>query len=249
MTSAAEPGRPAAEPGAAPGRLAPDGVRQMFDRIAPRYDLLNRLMTAGLDRRWRALAADVSEARPGDRVLDCCTGTGDLAMELAERVGAAGEVTALDFSDEMLAQAREKSRGAAAPVRVVAGDALALPFEDDAFAAATVAFGVRNLDDLDRGLAEMARVVRPGGRVVILEITTPRRLRRFYGLWFDHVVPQLGRLVARDRAAYTYLPASVRRFPEPPQLAARMSAAGLAEIGWRRLAGGIVALHHGRVRA
>ena len=248
MTSAAEPGRAAPDPGATTGRLAPDGVRRMFDRIAPRYDLLNRLMTAGLDRRWRALAADVAEVRPGGRVLDCCTGTGDLALELARRVGPQGEVTALDFSEEMLVRARDKARHAPAPIRIVAGDALALPFEDDAFEAATVAFGVRNLDDLDRGLAEMARVVRPGGRVVILEITTPRRLRRFYAMWFDHVVPQLGRLVARDRAAYTYLPASVRRFPGPPELAARMSTAGLRDIGWRRLAGGIVALHHGRVR-
>ena len=126
-------------------------------------------------------------------------------------------------------------------------DALALPFPGDTFDAATVAFGIRNVADLDLGLAEMARVVRPGGRVVILEITTPARLRRFYGLWFDRVVPRLGRLLGRDGAAYSYLPASVRRFPEPWELAARMAAAGLADVRWRPLAGGIVALHHGRV--
>jgi demethylmenaquinone methyltransferase/2-methoxy-6-polyprenyl-1,4-benzoquinol methylase len=126
-------------------------------------------------------------------------------------------------------------------------DALDLPFPDDEFDAATVAFGIRNVADLDRGLAEMARVVRPGGRVVVLEITTPARLRRFYGVWFDRVVPWLGRLLGRDGAAYSYLPASVRRFPEPPLLAARMAAAGLREVRWRPLAAGIVALHHGRV--
>ncbi|MEW6583654.1 MAG: bifunctional demethylmenaquinone methyltransferase/2-methoxy-6-polyprenyl-1,4-benzoquinol methylase UbiE [Actinomycetota bacterium] len=237
------------DPGVVAGRLAPDGVRQMFDRIAPRYDLLNRLMTMGLDRRWRALAADLSEARPGHRVLDSCTGTGNLALELASRVGPEGEVVALDFSEEMLRHAREKLDSARAPMQFIAGDALALPFPDDAFDAATVAFGVRNLDDLDRGLAEMARVVRPGGRVVILEITTPQRLRPFYAFWFDRVVPQLGRLVARDRAAYTYLPASVRRFPAAPELARRMEAAGLAEVEWRGLCAGMVVMHHGRVPA
>ena len=246
MTSAADPPR-TTDPSS--GRLPAEGVRQMFDRIAPRYDLLNRLMTAGMDGRWRALAADVSEARPGDVVLDSCTGTGDLALELASRVGPDGEVVGVDFSEAMLEHAREKAHTGRAPMRFLQGDALALPFADDAFDAATVAFGVRNLSDLDRGLAEMARVVRPGGRVVILEITTPSRMRRFYGFWFDSVVPWLGRLVARDKAAYTYLPASVRRFPGPPELAGRMVAAGLSEVGWRRLSGGIVALHHGRVPA
>jgi demethylmenaquinone methyltransferase/2-methoxy-6-polyprenyl-1,4-benzoquinol methylase len=239
--------RTATEAGHRTGRLPADGVRQMFDRIAPRYDLLNRLMTAGLDRRWRRLAAEVAALPDGGSALDSCTGTGDLALELARRVGPRGDVTALDFAERMLDRAREKCAAAAAPVSVVAGDALDLPFPDGRFDAVTVAFGIRNVADLDRGIAEMARVVRPGGRVVILEITTPRRLRRFYTLWFDRVIPQLGRLVARDRAAYTYLPASVRRFPTPPELGARMSAAGLTDVRWRRLAGGIVALHHGTV--
>jgi demethylmenaquinone methyltransferase/2-methoxy-6-polyprenyl-1,4-benzoquinol methylase len=218
----------------------------MFDRIAPRYDLLNRAMTAGLDGRWRRAAAAAADLAAGDRALDVCTGTGDLAFALADRVTASGEVVGVDFAERMLERAREKA-GARPGVRFEVADALALPFGDDAFDAATVAFGIRNVDDLDRGLAEMARVVRPGGRVVILEITTPARMRRFYEVWFDRVVPRLGRLLGRDAAAYSYLPASVRRFPPPPELAARMAAAGLRDVRWRPLAFGIVAIHHGRV--
>lgn len=232
---------------AAPGRLPAGEVRAMFDRIAPRYDLLNRTMTAGLDGRWRRAAAAAADLAAGDRALDCCTGTGDLALELADRVTPAGAVTGVDFSPQMIARAQEKARLRGAPVDFQVGDALDLPFPDDGFDAATVAFGIRNVADLDRGLSEMARVVRPGGRVVVLEITTPAHLRRFYGLWFDRVVPQLGRVLGRDGAAYSYLPASVRRFPEPRELAARMAAAGLRDIRWRPLAAGIVALHHGRV--
>jgi demethylmenaquinone methyltransferase/2-methoxy-6-polyprenyl-1,4-benzoquinol methylase len=228
------------------GTLPADDVRRMFDRIAPRYDLLNRLMTAGLDRTWRRAAAAAADVAAGERALDCCTGTGDLALDLAQRT-AGGEVVGLDASPRMLELARRKAERAGARATFVEGDACALPFPDDAFDAATVAFGARNLPDLDRGLAEMVRVVRPGGRVVVLEITTPRHLRAFYRLWFDRVVPRLGALVARDRAAYSYLPASVRRFPEPPELAARMAAAGAREIRWRTFAGGIIALHHGRV--
>jgi demethylmenaquinone methyltransferase / 2-methoxy-6-polyprenyl-1,4-benzoquinol methylase len=218
----------------------------MFDRIAPRYDLLNRAMTAGLDGRWRRAAAAAADLAAGDLALDVCTGTGDLALELAHRTTPSGEVVGVDFAEEMIARARAKAARRGSAARFAAADALALPFDDGAFDAATVAFGVRNLDDLDAGLAEMARVVRPGGRVVVLEITTPARLRRFYGLWFDRVVPRLGRVLGRDGAAYAYLPASVRRFPEPPELAARMEAAGLRDVRWRTLAGGIVALHRGR---
>jgi demethylmenaquinone methyltransferase/2-methoxy-6-polyprenyl-1,4-benzoquinol methylase len=228
------------------GTLPADDVRRMFDRIAPRYDLLNRLMTAGLDRTWRRAAAAAADVAAGERALDCCTGTGDLALDLAERA-VGGEVVGLDASPRMLELARAKAAAAGQNATFVEGDACALPFEDDTFDAATVAFGARNLPDLDRGLAEMARVVRPGGRVVVLEITTPRHLRPFYRLWFDRVVPRLGALVARDRAAYSYLPASVRRFPEPPELAARMAAAGVRDVRWRTFAGGIIALHHGRV--
>jgi demethylmenaquinone methyltransferase / 2-methoxy-6-polyprenyl-1,4-benzoquinol methylase len=230
----------------ASGRLPAGEVRAMFDRIAPRYDLLNRAMTAGLDGRWRQAAAAAADVAAGDRALDVCTGTGDLAFALADRVTAFGEVVGVDFAERMLELARAKGEGRPG-VRFEAADALALPFADAAFDAATVAFGIRNVDDLDRGIAEMARVVRPGGRVVILEITTPARMRRFYELWFDRVVPRLGRLLGRDGAAYAYLPASVRRFPGPPELAARMAAAGLHDVRWRPLAFGIVAIHHGRV--
>jgi demethylmenaquinone methyltransferase/2-methoxy-6-polyprenyl-1,4-benzoquinol methylase len=233
--------------GSAPGRLPAVEVQAMFDRIAPRYDRLNRAMTLGLDGRWRRAAAAAADLAAGDRALDCCTGTGDLALALAERVTPSGAVVGVDFAEEMLVRARAKAGARGATVDFRQADALDLPFPDDAFDAATVAFGIRNVSDLDRGIAEMTRVVRPGGRVVILEITTPARLRRFYELWFDRAVPQLGRLLGRDGAAYSYLPASVRRFPEPPALAAHMAAAGLADVRWRRLAGGIIALHHGRV--
>jgi demethylmenaquinone methyltransferase/2-methoxy-6-polyprenyl-1,4-benzoquinol methylase len=232
---------------AEPGRLPADEVRAMFDRIAPRYDLLNRAMTLGIDGRWRAAAAAAADLAAGGHALDVCTGTGDLAFALEQRVTALGEVTGIDFSPEMIDRAREKAAERRSAARFVVGDALALPFDDDSFDAATVAFGIRNVADLDGALAEMARVVRPGGKVVILEITTPARLRAFYGLWFDRVVPRLGRMLGKDGAAYSYLPASVRRFPEPPALAAHMADAGLTDIRWRLFAAGIVALHHARV--
>ena len=230
------------------GTLRPAEVRAMFDRIAPRYDLLNRTMTAGLDGRWRRAAAAAADLAAGDRALDVCCGTGDLTLELADRTTPSGRAVGVDFAEEMVARARDKAarRWSAAEFQVA--DALALPFDDGAFDAATVAFGIRNVADLDAGLAEMARVVRPGGRVVVLEITTPAHLRRFYGVWFDRAIPRLGRVLGRDGAAYAYLPASVRRFPEPPELAGRMAAAGLTDVRWRGLAGGIVALHHGAVR-
>jgi demethylmenaquinone methyltransferase/2-methoxy-6-polyprenyl-1,4-benzoquinol methylase len=209
----------------------------MFDRIAPVYDVMNHVMTAGLDRRWRKLAAE-EVVWPGDRVLDACCGTGDLAVA-AERRG--GRVVGLDFSERMLERARKKS-GA---VEWVQGDALALPFGDGEFDAATVGFGVRNLADLEGGLRELARVLRPGGKVAVLEITRPRGiLRPFFRLWFDGVVPVLGRVLPGGEA-YTYLPASVRRFPGPDDLSALLEAAGFGEVRYRLLGGGIVALHVG----
>ncbi len=220
----------------------------MFDRIAPRYDLLNRAMTMGLDRSWRRQAAALADLAAGDRALDVCTGTGDLALELAARTTAKGQVVGLDVSPEMLERAREKASARGDDVRFEVGDATDLPYADDAFDAVTVAFGVRNLASLDRGLAEMARVVRPGGRMVVLEISTPRRLQHFYRLWFDRLVPALGATLGRDGAAYSYLPASVRRFPDPATLAERMHDSGLGDVHWRPLAGGIVTLHWGRVR-
>ena len=231
-----------------PGRLPAGEVQAMFDRIAPRYDLLNRVMTAGLDRRWREAAAAAADVAAGDSALDVCTGTGDLAFALARRVTPSGRVVGADFAGNMLERARLKGAGRPEHVEFVQADALALPFADDEFDGATVAFGIRNVSDLGTGLGEMARVVRPGGRVVILEITTPQRLRTFYELWFDRVVPLLGKLLGRDGAAYGYLPASVKRFPEPPALAAAMVEAGLEDVRWQLFAGGIIALHYGRVR-
>jgi demethylmenaquinone methyltransferase/2-methoxy-6-polyprenyl-1,4-benzoquinol methylase len=219
------------------GTLPADGVRSMFDRIAPVYDLMNRLMTAGLDQRWRRLTVS-AVVSPGDRVLDACCGTGDLALA-ASRAGAT--VTGLDFAGRMLERARRKS----AAVEWVQGDVLALPFPAGAFDAATVGFGIRNVDDLGAGLRELARVLRPGGRLGILEITRPSgALRPFFRLWFDVLVPLAGRLLPGGRA-YTYLPASVRRFPGPEDLAELMRQAGFTGIAYRRLAGGIVALHTG----
>jgi demethylmenaquinone methyltransferase/2-methoxy-6-polyprenyl-1,4-benzoquinol methylase len=234
--------RPA--PAADRGTLPEPEVRAMFDRIARVYDLINSVMTAGLHHQWRRRAADLANVSPGDRVLDVATGTGDLAIELAERVTPGGQVIGSDFSEEMLALARKKAPG----LRFEWGNALELPYEDGAFAASTVGFGARNFSDLDRGVAEMARVVKPGGRVVILEITTPQKppLSTFFRLWFDRIVPLIGKL-AGDSQAYDYLPNSVKRFPEPPGLAASMDRAGLEDIRWILTAGGIIALHSGTV--
>lgn len=271
----------------------------MFDRIAGVYDLMNTAMTAGLHHRWRERAADLARVGPGSRVLDVATGTGDLALELAGRVAPGGEVVGSDFAEGMLARARSKAP-AGANVRFEWADALSLPYPDATFDAATVGFGARNFSDLGAGLAEMRRVVRPGGRVVVLEITTPTRppLSVFYRVWFDRLVPLLGaaagsltRAVSARRgargagaeeapaasangasangvsangasagghapaaapgiaAAYTYLPSSVKRFPGPEALAGELDAAGLSEIGYLLLAGGIVAIHAGTVPA
>ncbi len=240
----------------------------MFDRIAGVYDPLNTAMTAGLHHRWRERAADEAHVAPGNRVLDVATGTGDLALELARRVWPDGEVIGSDFAEAMLDRARVKAAKEDARrvrPRFEWGDATALPYAENSFDAVTVGFGARNFDDLGRGLAEMARVVRPGGRVVVLEITTPTRapLSLFYRMWFDRIVPVIGRvaghaggLAARMRGtdadstiadAYTYLPNSVKRFPGPAALAGEMERAGLSEIRYVLLAGGIVAIHSGTV--
>jgi demethylmenaquinone methyltransferase/2-methoxy-6-polyprenyl-1,4-benzoquinol methylase len=220
-------------------------VRAMFDRIAGFYDLMNSVMTAGLHYHWRARAADLAALGPGDSALDVACGTGDLAIELARRVGAGGEVIGSDFAEEMLERARAKDPG----LIWEWGNALELPYASGRFDAATVGFGARNFSDLERGLAEMTRVVKPGGRVVVLEITTPRKppLSTFYRVWFDHVVPLIGRLTG-EQEAYTYLPSSVRRFPGPEGLAVAMQRAGLTDIRWILTAGGIIALHVGTKR-
>ncbi len=226
----------------ASGTLADTQVRAMFDRIARVYDRMNSVMTAGMHHRWRERAADLANVGPGSTALDVATGTGDLAIELARR-GA--EVTGMDFAPAMLEIARKKAPG----LSFEEGDALQLAHPDGSFDAATVGFGARNFADLDRGLAEMARVTKPGGRVVVLEITTPQKppLSWFFRAWFDRVVPALGRL-AGDPDAYTYLPSSVRRFPGPEELGARMASAGLVDVRWILTAGGIIAIHVGTKR-
>jgi len=220
------------------GRLPAEGVRRMFDRIAPVYDAMNRIMTAGLDQRWRR--ATVREAvRSGDDVLDACCGTGDLAV--AARNAGASYVVGVDFSERMLERARRK----APELEWVQSDVLELPFEDASFDAAVVGFGVRNVEDLEAAIRELRRVLRPGGRLGILEITTPRGpLKVFYKLWFDRIVPLLGRFLPGGDA-YTYLPASVRRFPGPEELAELLGSCGFGAVRFRLFAGGIVALHVG----
>ncbi len=238
----------------APGVLEESQVRAMFDRIARLYDRMNTVMTAGMHHQWRRRAADLASVGPGARALDVATGTGDLAFELAGRVAPGGEVIGTDFSERMLevarskAAARQASGAASGRLGFNAANALALPYRDDEFDAATVGFGARNFSDLDAGLREMSRVVRPGGRVVVLEITTPQRppLSTFFELWFDRAVPALGR-IAGDAQAYSYLPSSVRRFPGPLELAAVMAGCGLVGIRYTITAGGIIALHVGEV--
>ena len=234
-----------ASPQARSGTLEEGQVRAMRSNIARVYDLMNSVMTAGMHHRWRERAADLAAVGPGARVLDVASGTGDLALELARRVGPGGTVVGSDFSEAMLDRAREKS----AAVRWEWANALQLPYDDDSFDAATVGFGARNFADLDRGLTEMTRVVAPGGRVVVLEMTTPQRppLSTFFAVWFDRAIPLLGRFAA-DPDAYAYLPSSVKRFPGPEPLAARMAAAGLEDVRWILTAGGIIALHVGTVR-
>jgi demethylmenaquinone methyltransferase / 2-methoxy-6-polyprenyl-1,4-benzoquinol methylase len=231
------PGGP--DEGVRTGTLEEPQVRAMFDRIARFYDVMNSVMTAGLHHQWRRRAADLAQIGPGSRVLDVATGTGDLALELSRRVAPGGEVVGSDFSEQMLERARAK----APALRFEWGNALELPYADGEFDAATVGFGARNFSDLDRGLAEMARVVRPGGRVVVLEITTPTRppLSTFYRVWFDRLVPLMGRF----DDAYTYLPNSVKRFPGPRDLAGRLAGAGLSDVRYVLTAGGIIALHVG----
>jgi len=231
-------------------RQSPDfagQVNRMFDRVASRYDALNSLMTAGLHHRWRERAADRAELRPGGSALDVCCGTGDLALELASRVAPGGSVVGCDFSEPMLDLAREKAAARSAPgVRFEWADALSLPYDAGRFDAVTVGFGVRNLADLERGMHEMTRVLRPGGRLVVLEITQPSRppLSTFFSLWFDRIVPRLGAF-SDDSEAYSYLPESVRSFPGPRRLAELMDGAGLGRIRWTVLAGGIIAIHSG----
>ncbi len=225
----------------------PGRVRNMFGGIARRYDLMNSFMTVGMHHQWRRLGVEAAGVGEGDKALDVCCGTGDFALALYGKTGATGSVTGIDFSQRMLAVAREKAQRKGAPIDFRWGDATQLEFADGGFDAVTVGFGVRNIPDLDRVFAEMARVTRPGGKVVCLEITQPTRqpFSGFFSIWFDRMVPALGRLISRDATAYSYLPASVRRFPPAPRLTRVMEGAGLSNVSYRLLAGSIIALHWG----
>lgn len=219
----------------------------MFDHVAGRYDLLNSLMSAGMHHRWRERAADVAAPAPGASILDVCCGTGDLAFELAGRISPSGNVIGCDFSEPMLDLAREKAkRRGVDGVRFEWADALSLPYAEGRFDTATVGFGLRNFADWDKGLREMTRVLRPGGKLVILEFTKPTRppFSTFYSLWFDRLAPVLGRL-SDNPEAYAYLTESLKTFPAPRGLAEKMDAAGLEHIRYRILAGGIVTIHSG----
>ncbi len=222
-------------------------IREMFSAIAPRYDLLNRLLSLGVDRSWRRKAVDQLgwEDQPDGRYLDVCAGTYDLSIELARRRMFNGHVIALDFARAMLEKGRAKITRQ--PIAPVCGDALKIPARNRSFDGALVAFGVRNLADIDAGLRELQRTLRPGARLVLLDFSMPGRqpLRALYRLYFTRILPRVGRLVSKHSRAYTYLPESVLGFPEPAALAARMELAGFRAVGWRRLSGGIAALWWG----
>lgn len=220
-------------------------IRRMFAGVAPRYDFLNHLLSLGIDRRWRQQVAESLNLRPSQRVLDLCCGTGDLALEVAGKASSFG----CDFTWEMLTRARQKSHQAGLPLRLVAADALRLPFPTGVFDAATVAFGVRNLEDLGAGLREFRRVLRPGGRLAILEFSHPTHplLRLPYWLYLHGLLPLIGRAVSRKGEAYRYLADSIAGFPRPETLSALLADEGFDEISYRRLSGGIVALHQATV--
>jgi demethylmenaquinone methyltransferase/2-methoxy-6-polyprenyl-1,4-benzoquinol methylase len=223
-------------------------VRAMFDQIAPRYDLLNHLLSLNIDKRWRAfVVAEVAPvlAPPGARALDLCCGTGDLSLALREGCPRA-EVVGLDFSRQMLVRAHEKAAGGR-PVPFVQGDASGVPFADASFDAVTIAFGLRNLASVEAGLAEMRRLLRPGGRAVVLEFSKPvvPLFREAFNLYFAHVLPRIGGIVSGSMGAYSYLPASVKAFPDQRRLKEMMERAGFAGVRYRNLSGGIAAAHTG----
>lgn len=221
-------------------------VRRMFGAIAPRYDLLNHLLSANRDRAWRRRAVDrlLEGGRPDGTYLDACAGTFDLSVELADRPGFTGTVLGFDFAYPMLDAGRRKLAGRS--IAPACADALGLPLRDASVDGAMVAFGVRNLADLDAGLEEFARVMRPGGRLVVLEFMTPHwePFRALYLFYFRRVLPLVGRLISRHGSAYDYLPASVLEFPEPAELARRMERAGFTDVKWDVMTGGIVAAHY-----
>ena len=218
-------------------------MRDLFSAIAPTYDRLNRIMSLRLDLRWRRVAVDRLgwERAPEGTYLDLCAGTLDFAAALAARPGFRGRIVAADFAQPMLEHGRHKTARAAP----VTSDALALPFRTAAFDGAMMGWGARNLPDLDAGLAEAARVLTPGARLVILEMATPPRqpLRAMYLTYFERVLPVLGRLISKHRSAYTWLPASARAFPSPESFAQRLRQAGFEAVSFSRFMGGVITLH------
>jgi demethylmenaquinone methyltransferase / 2-methoxy-6-polyprenyl-1,4-benzoquinol methylase len=232
-----------------PGRPEQAAVRSMFDRIAPRYDLLNRLLSAGIDVRWRRAAADWLELAPGSLVLDLCTGTADLLVEVLRRDPSHRGV-GVDLSSGMLVRGARKlaARGLAGRAALASGDAERLPLREARFDGALVAFGIRNVGDRLQALREIRRVLRPGGRLVVLEFSMPRGpLGALYRFYFGQVLPRVGRLVSGDGAAYSYLPASVAVFPEPPAFGALLQEAGFGAASWRALTAGIAHLYRAEV--
>ncbi len=225
-------------------------VREMFSAIAPRYDMLNHLLSLNVDRRWRHLAVDrlAWDTRPAGRYIDVCAGTHDLALELARRPAFAGNIVAVDFSLSMLRQGISKIEGR--PIAPVCGDALQLPLPSERFDGAMVAFGIRNLADVDAGLREILRLLSPGARLVILDFAMPTRplFRRLYRLYFTRVLPFIGRLISKHSFAYNYLPESVLEFSNPAELSTRMIAAGFTDVQWKLITGGAVCIWWG-VRA
>jgi demethylmenaquinone methyltransferase/2-methoxy-6-polyprenyl-1,4-benzoquinol methylase len=223
-------------------------VRAMFDQIAPRYDLLNHLLSLNIDKRWRARVVRELRAalsRPGARALDLCCGTGDLSLALREGYPDA-EIVGLDFSAQMLVRARDKARSAR-PVPFVQGDATTVPFADATFDAVTIAFGLRNLGSVEAGLAEIRRLLRPGGRAIVLEFSKPvvPVFREAFNFYFSHVLPRVGAVVSGSAGAYSYLPASVKAFPDQRGLKAIMEGAGFGGVRYTNLSGGIAAAHVG----
>ncbi|MHB1406321.1 MAG: bifunctional demethylmenaquinone methyltransferase/2-methoxy-6-polyprenyl-1,4-benzoquinol methylase UbiE [Desulfitobacteriaceae bacterium] len=225
-------------------------VRDMFNTIAGRYDLMNTLMSLGMDRRWRQVAVRFSGAKPGDKMLDVCCGTGQLSYELAKTVGPKGQVTGVDFSEKMLAEAKVlvKDKPLAQNIKLLQGDAMALPFADNSFDGATVGWGLRNLPDLMKGIQEMTRVVKPGSWVVSLDMAKPSTpvFKETYWLYFEKLVPAMGKLWAGKKSAYSYLHDSARTFPAQDRLARIFKECGLTETGYRSLAGGVVAVVYGK---
>jgi demethylmenaquinone methyltransferase/2-methoxy-6-polyprenyl-1,4-benzoquinol methylase len=236
-------------PGFAPERKA-QYVEAMFDAIAPRYDLMNRVMTFGMDRRWRNYVVAQAAPPSGGSALDVATGTGDIAIALAKRVGPRGSVIATDFSQGMMRPGPGKAAraGVGGVVRFMAADALNLPFPDDTFDCVTTGFAMRNVTDIARAFREMRRVTKPGGRVVCLEVAKPGLppVRCLHQTYFNHVVPLLGRLITGNGEAYRYLPESARNFPPPPALKTIMERASLHDVRFRRLSLGAVAVHTGK---